>query len=83
VENGKLDFDVKGKNRGLYEDITVAHGRWLADLLLQLSDQQILDAFRAANYTSAEAEIFRSAVKRRINELDKATASRIATVKTN
>ena len=80
VENGKLVFDVKGKNHDLYSDVTIAQGRWLTDLLLQLSDQQILDAFRAANYSPAEADAFRSAVKRRINELDKATASTIGAV---
>jgi hypothetical protein len=78
VKNGKIQFDVKGKNRSLYQDITVAQGRWLADLLLQLSDQQLLDAFRAANYSPEEAEIFKSAVKRRVGELDKATAVSVA-----
>lgn len=80
VENGKLLFDVKGKNHDLYSDVTVAQGRWLADLLLQLSDQQILDAFRAANYSQSEAEAFRSSVKRRIDELDKATGPKIGAV---
>jgi hypothetical protein len=83
VVDGKLQFDAKGKNRSLYGDITVAHGRWLADLLMQLSDQQIRDAFRAANYSAAEAEAFTAAVKRRINELDRATGSKVGLLKNN
>ena len=78
VKNGRLEFAVKGKNRGIYKDITIEHGRWLADLLLQLSDRQILDAFRAANYSPQEADMFRAAVKRRIVELDQATSARFA-----
>src|SRR5215204_2254065 len=49
VKGGKIDFDFKGKGRGLMEDITVEHGRWLATRLAQLSDKQLEDAFRAAN----------------------------------
>jgi hypothetical protein len=78
VKNGLIEFAVKGRNRGLYKDITIAQGRWLADLLLQLSDRQIMDAFRAANYSPQEADMFRAAVKRRISELDQATSDRIA-----
>jgi hypothetical protein len=78
VKNGRLEFAVKGKNRGIYKDIMIEHGRWLADLLLQLSDRQILDAFRAANYSPQEADMFRAAVKRRIVELDQATSARFA-----
>jgi hypothetical protein len=43
-----------------------------------LSDRQILDAFRAANYSPQEADMFRAAVKRRIVELDQATSARFA-----
>jgi hypothetical protein len=73
VENGKIDLAYKGKNRDLFNDITVEQGRWLADLLLQLSDKQIEDAFRAANYSPEEVAQLASAVKNRIAELDQAT----------
>ena len=78
VKNGRIEFAVKGKNRGIYKDITVAHGRWLADLLLQLSDKQLMDMFLAANYSDEEADMFRAALKRRIVELDQATSLRLA-----
>lgn len=73
VKDGMIDFDFKGKGRSMMDDITVAHGRWLADLLLQLSDKQIDDAFRAANYSRADIAILRDGFKSRVAELDKAT----------
>jgi hypothetical protein len=73
VKDGMIDFDFKGKGRGLMEDITVSQGRWLADRLMQLSDQQIDDAFRAANYSPEEVKLLRDGFKARVEELDKAT----------
>lgn len=73
VKDGMIDFDFKGKGRGLMEDITVSQGRWLADRLLQLSDKQIDDAFRAANYSPDEVKLLRDGFKARVEELDKAT----------
>ena len=54
--------------------ITVQQGRWLADRLLQLSDDQLRDAFRAANYSPADVETFANAARRRITELDRFTS---------
>src|SRR5215213_789035 len=73
VEDGKIELSYKGKLRGIFKDITVSNGRWLADLLLQLKDRQIEDAFRAANYSASDIEIFKRAIKAKINELDEAT----------
>jgi hypothetical protein len=78
VKNGLIEFAVKGKNRGIFKDITVSQGRWLVDKLMQLSDRQIADAFRAANYSPQQADMFRAAFKRRVIELDQATSGRIA-----
>jgi hypothetical protein len=69
VKDGKVDLAYKGKNRGLFEDISVEQARWLADLLNQLSDKQIEDAFRAANYTSDEINMYKIAVKNRIADI--------------
>jgi len=80
VENGHLEFATTGaKSRGLFNDITVAQGRWLFDLLAQLSDNQIRDAFRAANYSPAEINMLLAATKRRIGELGTATRQGAAT----
>jgi len=73
IENGRIDLAYKGKNRDLFTDVTVEQGRWLADLLLQLSDKQIQDAFRAALYTPEEIELLMGAVKDRIASLDEMT----------
>ena len=73
VKNGKLDFDFKGKGREMMNDVTVAQGRWLADLLLQLTDKQLEDAFRAANYSAPDIAILRDGFKARVAVLDQAT----------
>lgn len=75
TRNGRVEFAVKGKNRGIYKDITIEQARWLANRLSQLSDKQIGDAFRAANYSNAEVAIYVAAVKRKIGELREAAAS--------
>ncbi|HEX9959789.1 MAG TPA: hypothetical protein VGB00_02580 [Pyrinomonadaceae bacterium] len=51
VEDGRVRLAYKGKNRRLFKDIRVEDADWLSRLLLQLSDKQIRDAFRAANYS--------------------------------
>ena len=78
VENGKIELSYKGKLRGIFKDITVSNGRWLADLLLQLKDEQIEDAFRAANYPASDIAIYRKAIKAKIVELDEATNQNLA-----
>jgi hypothetical protein len=79
VKDGLIDFDFKGKGRSLMEDITVGQGRWLAVRLSQLTDQQLDDAFRAANYSPDEVKLLRQGVRERTAELDKATRSAVAT----
>jgi hypothetical protein len=82
VKDGHLVFALTGaKSRDLFNDITVQQGRWLYDQLSQLSDEQIRDAFRAANYSPAEVDIMTAATKRRIGELDQATSDRLAKTK--
>ena len=73
VENGVLVLDYRGMGEDLLKGIPVEHARWLADLLLQLRDEQIADAFRAANYSAEEVAVLTAAVKARINALDQAT----------
>lgn len=73
VENGVLVLDYRGMGEGLMQGIPVEHGRWLADLLLQLSDEQIADAFRAANYSAEDVGLLTAGVRERITALDHAT----------
>jgi hypothetical protein len=68
-EKGRIEWGIKGKNRGIYKDVTIGDARWLLDKLRGLSDRQIEDAFRAANYSPSEVTMYRTAAKRRITEL--------------
>jgi ribonuclease I len=71
-------FRYGGKNRGLFKNISVEDAKWIGNLLSRLTDQQIDDAFRAANYNWAEVRMLRMAVRRRINELVNLPATGIA-----
>lgn len=62
-------FHYGGKEQDIFEDISVNDVNWIAGLLSRLSDQQIGDAFRAANYNTEEVGLLTSAVRSRIDEL--------------
>jgi hypothetical protein len=78
VEGGMIDFDFKGKGRSLMDDISVENGRWLALRLARLSDAQLDDAFRAANYSPDEIKLLREGVRMRTAELQKAAGVPVA-----
>jgi hypothetical protein len=69
VKRGNVLLFYKGKRQDLFDDIRVEEARWIASLLARLSDRQISDAFRAANYTPAEIDVLTRTVRSRINEL--------------
>jgi hypothetical protein len=69
VEGNRVRFDYDGKNTGLFENVSVEHAKWVGDLLSKLSDEQLADAFRAANYSPEEVQLLASAVRAKINEL--------------
>ena len=69
VDNGYVVFNYNGKNQHLLKKITVAQAKWLGKILSQLTDQQITDAFRAANYSTEVIQGLTEEVKSRINEL--------------
>jgi hypothetical protein len=69
VKKGQVYLFYKGKRQDLFDDIRVEEARWIAGLLSKLSDRQIADAFRAANYTPEEVRTLTQAVKGRIDEL--------------
>jgi len=71
VNGDVIDFNYGGKNKKLFENLTVADAQWLNNLLKRLSDDQIKDAFRAANYSTEEVDILAGAFKERINALAK------------
>jgi hypothetical protein len=69
VEGGFVRFDYNGKNGGLFDAVTVEQARWIGDLLSRLSEEQVRDAFRAANYKPEEIEALAQEVMGRINAL--------------
>lgn len=69
VENNEVELSYKGKNREIFKNITVEDAKWLYKLLSQLSEKQINDAFRAANYSKSDVKIYSETVKRKISEL--------------
>src|SRR5215467_12201889 len=69
VKGDRVVLYYGGKNRGLMNDIHVDDAQWVAGLLSQLSDQQIRDAFRAANYTPSQINVLAREVRERTNEL--------------
>ena len=71
IENGKVQLDYSGKNSDLMKDISVADARWIGNLLGRLSERQIADAFRAANYNANEVRMLTGAVRKRIGELQR------------
>lgn len=69
VKGNRVDLHYSGKRKDLFQDITVDQARWIGSLLSQLSDDQISDAFRAANYSPREVQMLTAAVRSRINAL--------------
>ena len=70
VKGDVIDFNYGGKNQKLFEGITVADARWLSERFKGLSDEQLKDAFRAANYTAEEVDMLTAALKARIAALE-------------
>lgn len=52
------------------KNIPLEHAKWVGQMLAQLSDEQIRDAFRAAHYKPEEIELFATALRRRIDQLN-------------
>ncbi|MGH9882317.1 MAG: hypothetical protein ACRD6N_12845, partial [Pyrinomonadaceae bacterium] len=69
VEGNTVRLHYSGKNSDMMRNITVADAKWLGGWLSRLSDRQIQDAFRAANYSIEEMRMLVGAVRKRINEL--------------
>jgi hypothetical protein len=69
VQAGRVLFSYDGKNKQIMQDVTAADAQWLAAILSRLSDKQIADAFRAANYTDEEVRVLTSSVRARIDQL--------------
>ena len=69
VKNGNVFFRYGGKSQDLFDDIRIDEVRWIGERLARLSERQISDAFRAANYTPEEVQLLTAEVRTRIDEL--------------
>ena len=69
VKGDRVVLHFGGKNRGLLNDVDVEDAQWLGSLLAQLSDNQLRDAFRAANYRDDQINLLARTVRARGNEL--------------
>jgi hypothetical protein len=69
VKGDRVVLHFGGKNRGILKDIDVQDAQWMGSWLSQLSDRQIRDAFRAANYTPDQINLLTREVRERAAEL--------------
>ena len=76
VKGNVVDFNYGGKMGKAFESITVEDAKWLASWLSRLSDEQLKDAFRSANYTPEEVDQLAAAVRTRINALTNLSSTR-------
>lgn len=63
-------FRMRMHLRWIGQQIPRADARWMGQLLSQLSEEQIRQAFRAAGYSPQEVEEFAKVVEERIKELN-------------
>jgi hypothetical protein len=75
VKGDRIDFNYGGKNQKLFDNVTVQDAKWLTGYLGRLSDEQIKDAFRAANYLPEDVERLSRTVRARIDELSNVSTS--------
>jgi hypothetical protein len=64
-----IDFSYSGKNQKLFENLTVSDARWVTSLVARLSDEQLKDAFRSANYSAEEVNQLAQAFRDRSKKL--------------
>jgi len=69
VKGDRVVLHFGGKNRGIVNDISIHDAQWVGSLLSQLSDRQLRDVFRAANYTPSQINLLAGEVRERTNEL--------------
>ncbi len=76
VKGNVVDFNYGGKMGKAFDGITVDDAKWVASWLSRLSDEQLKDAFRSANYTPEEVDQLAAAVRSRINALANLSSNR-------
>lgn len=69
VKGDRVVLHFGGKNRGLLKNISVDDAQWIGSWLAQLSDGQLRDAFRAANYRPDQINQLTRVVRERTSQL--------------
>jgi len=69
VNGERIIFAFHATRDQMLENVTVSNAKWIANILSQLSDQQVSDAFRAGGYTPEEIQLLAQAFRARVNEL--------------
>ena len=70
VKDDRVDLHFRPKQKEIFKNITSDQARWISGWLSRLSDRQIEDAFRAANYSPEEVRMMSRGVRTRITELN-------------
>ncbi|MFN2577379.1 MAG: hypothetical protein ABR607_06775 [Pyrinomonadaceae bacterium] len=71
VQGDSISFGFHATHDQMLGNVTVTQAKWIGNILSQLSDKQISDAFRAADYSPAEIDMLTKSVRERIDELVK------------
>jgi hypothetical protein len=69
VDGERIIFAFHATRDKMLENVTVSNAKWIANILSQLSDQQVSDAFRAGGYSPEEIQLLTQAFRARVNEL--------------
>jgi hypothetical protein len=68
VQNGRVRFDYRGRHRELFEDVTVDHVRWICERMNRLTEEQIVDAFKAGGYAKPIYDRYIRRLRQKIQE---------------
>jgi hypothetical protein len=68
IDGDQVEFDYAGRHQELISMIHPADLRWAAEHMARLTDKQWHDAFRAANYSDADAQRFIDKLKEKIDD---------------
>ena len=68
VENGRVKFEYDSRHRGLLKEITPEDVAWTCRLMARLTDRQLHDAFRAADYPRDARDRFIRKIRQKIRQ---------------
>lgn len=75
VKDGDVRLHYSVKRSDLFKGISVDDARWVGSLIGRLSQRQIADAFRSANYSPDQVRLMTEAVGKRVAELNSLPAN--------